>query len=90
MIEIEAGQRYTREDGARLRVDFVEWGQAYFVTWTPEQIFGSMRRAPTDRLKRLIEHEGLTLVEPDHKADQTPPDAGSISQPLGIPTLFKG
>jgi len=90
MIEIETGQRYTREDGARLRVDIVRGGVVYYVTWRPGHLQGSMRRTPVNYLRRLIEHEGLTLIEPDHKPDQAPPGPGSISQPSENPTDSEG
>lgn len=62
MIEPAEGQRYTRADGAEVRVDRVKAGVVYCVAWLPGQEHGRPTRRPTRLFLDALEREGMVLV----------------------------
>ena len=60
---IEAGHRYTRPDGSRVRVDSVEKGEVHFVSWKPGQDVGCSIRMLIADFKIAIRIERMKLYE---------------------------
>lgn len=59
MKNISVNDTYDREDGSRVRVDFVENGQIYFVQWFQHEEHGQMRRMDIADFEAAIVKEGM-------------------------------
>ena len=55
-------ERYTRDDGAEVRVDGRERGEVYFVAWRAGQEIGTPKRMAETLFAETIELEGMRLV----------------------------
>jgi hypothetical protein len=62
MIEPAEGQRYTRADGAEVRIDRVKGGEVYCVAWLPGQERGRPTRRPVGLFLEAIRREGMVLA----------------------------
>lgn len=62
MSQPREGQRYTRPDGSRVRVDRVANGQVYFVSWKPGQEQGCPIRMLVTDFKIAIRNERMELT----------------------------
>ena len=56
-----AGDVYTREDGAQVRVDMVDNEQVYYVVWCPRWETGNPLRKPHAAFLDALERERMVL-----------------------------
>jgi hypothetical protein len=59
---VAVAERYTRDDGAEVRVDDRENGEVYFVAWSARQEIGVAKRMTEALFAETIEREGMRLV----------------------------